>query len=445
MKTNLFKMGSSNNFMKSLSVLTFLTVLVFCFGFSSAVSYNATNGTNIINSCGEIISPGAYVLANDLGFSGFYCLKVNASDVFVSGSGYKIYNGSNFGMGILNYGSNLSLHNLSIDSVMTSLFFMGGVENNSLNSINFMGNTNLINNESSVIYSLYNVSYYFDATFFDHIGSKLNNSNITLINTNTGDQTIVLSDENGTTPTQTLLGYVNNNGNLTNYSYYASAIVNGFLITSDIFDITSNMDVNVTLNDTVAPSVVLNSPSDGASYTSNSQNVEFNFSADDLSNFSCVLYVEGNNYTNFTVNGSEYFVSDSFIPGSYSWYVNCTDSADNSNITSNRSFTVSAPVVAATGGGGDGGGWAAPNEPIIVNSLEGGEGDGQEEEEPEEEVQTGLLTGGVIAPITGAAVGTLGETGTLILGVFATVLLIVAGVVVFKKAEWKRKGKKSKK
>ncbi len=51
--------------------------------------------------------------------------------------------------------------------------------------------------------------------------------------------------------------------------------------------------------------------------------------------------------------------TQTFIPGSYIWKINCTDSSNNFGNSSQRSFSVTAPIVQSTspsGGGGGGGG-----------------------------------------------------------------------------------------
>lgn len=441
MKTNLFKVKSSNNVMKKLGIFAFLAIFVFGFGIVGAAMYS---GGGNIYECGVINAPGVYALNQSFNFSGVGpCLLIFTGDVVIDGNGYLLMsNRSNETQGIFSNGfDNITITNLFISNFSVGLNF---TDTSNVSLVDF--NSSDCNPSISGTGSNISVSNYLDLTVLDQDGNPLNASNVTLFNNVTKESQSILTDENGTIPTQTLVDYTNNNSVITNMTYYMTAVLDGYTNYSYQFNITSNMDVNITLNDTVAPSLVLNSPSDGVSYTSNSQNVEFNFSADDLSNFSCVLYVGGNNYTNFNINGSEYLASDSFTPSTYNWNVNCTDSAGNSNVSSNRTFIVNAPVVATGGGGGDGGGWAAP--PIVVNEQQNIEQlpiNEDEGDEQAEEIDTGFLTGGAISPVTGAVVGTLGETGTLVLGLFATVLLVFAGVLVFKKAEWKKKKKGKKK
>src|SRR3989339_524120 len=102
------------------------------------------------------------------------------------------------------------------------------------------------------------------------------------------------------------------------------------------------------------------SPENSASYTSSSQSITFSYNVSENINLSnCSLIVDDAiSLTNISiVNLSEtQSFTNSFIPGSYNWNINCTDKAGNINYSSQRSFTVTAPAVVASSGGGGGGG-----------------------------------------------------------------------------------------
>ena len=126
----------------------------------------------------------------------------------------------------------------------------------------------------------------------------------------------------------------------------------------------SNSDLaneNYTLTyDITSPNITLISPENSASYTSSSQSITFSYNVSENINLSnCSLIVnDAISLTNISiVNLSEtQSFTNSFIPGSYNWNINCTDKAGNINYSSQRSFTVTAPAVVASSGGGGGGG-----------------------------------------------------------------------------------------
>src|SRR3989339_10073 len=120
-------------------------------------------------------------------------------------------------------------------------------------------------------------------------------------------------------------------------------------------------DENYTLTyDITLPNITLISPENSASYTSSSQSITFSYNvSENINLFNCSLIVDDAiSLTNISiVNLSEtQSFTNSFIPGSYNWNINCTDKAGNINYSSQRSFTVTAPAVVASSGGGGGGG-----------------------------------------------------------------------------------------
>ncbi|MBT96676.1 hypothetical protein CMI49_01075 [Candidatus Pacearchaeota archaeon] len=115
------------------------------------------------------------------------------------------------------------------------------------------------------------------------------------------------------------------------------------------------------------PNITLISPDTPSSYTSNSQNITFNYNVtDNLNISSCNLIIDGeiNQTSSAITNQSEtQSFTESFSPGSYNWQINCTDSAGNINNSLSRSFSISAPAssseessTSSSGGGGGGGG-----------------------------------------------------------------------------------------
>ena len=113
--------------------------------------------------------------------------------------------------------------------------------------------------------------------------------------------------------------------------------------------------------DITAPNVTALDPSNGTSYSASSQNINFGYNVSDNFNVSnCSLIINNQiNTTNSTINLSliQNFSID-FGEGNYNWKVQCTDSALNKINSSERSFSISAPVSSTTSSGGGGGGSA---------------------------------------------------------------------------------------
>ncbi|MDP1729461.1 MAG: S8 family serine peptidase, partial [archaeon] len=113
---------------------------------------------------------------------------------------------------------------------------------------------------------------------------------------------------------------------------------------------------NTLTYDITAPSINLTSPSDGYAETASSSTLTFNYNVTDANNISnCSLIVNGAvNTVNLTINPSS--ITSTFVPGNYNWSVNCSDNSGNIGNSSNRSFTITAPVAVCTNCGGGGGG-----------------------------------------------------------------------------------------
>ncbi len=103
--------------------------------------------------------------------------------------------------------------------------------------------------------------------------------------------------------------------------------------------------------DSISPKIVLQTPSDG--YSSSSGSVLFEFDINEINIDSCLLVIE-DNYS-ISSNGS-ISQSVSLADGSYTWYVNCSDLAGNTNTSEQRSLSISSPVISVDLGGGGGSG-----------------------------------------------------------------------------------------
>ncbi len=111
----------------------------------------------------------------------------------------------------------------------------------------------------------------------------------------------------------------------------------------------------------VLPNIALNSPANGASYTSSTPiTVNLIFTATDAMSptMNCSLYLDGLlNYTNASVvSGSPDQISVLTALGSYAWNVTCRDIFNNTNSSATYGFTISSGGGGGGGGGGGSGG-----------------------------------------------------------------------------------------
>ncbi|MFH1359154.1 MAG: S8 family peptidase [archaeon] len=130
------------------------------------------------------------------------------------------------------------------------------------------------------------------------------------------------------------------------------------------------------LYDATSPNISLLDPTDSSSYTSNSQTINFGFNVSDNNDISnCSLIINNVvSLTNTSVDKSLIQnISQSFVPGSYNWNINCSDESGNVFNSSLRGFTVTAPAVqtASTGGGGGGG---SASKTYVISDEQASEG-----------------------------------------------------------------------
>lgn len=110
--------------------------------------------------------------------------------------------------------------------------------------------------------------------------------------------------------------------------------------------------------DVTKPNITLISPADLASYTSDSQQIIFQYNVSDNYNIAnCSLIINDTiNLINFSITNfslTQVF-GQTFSPASYSWQINCSDNATNQENSSQRSFIITAPQtqIQISGGGG---------------------------------------------------------------------------------------------
>lgn len=187
--------------------------------------------------------------------------------------------------------------------------------------------------------------------------SNINNTNITITNS-TGD--IIYSNlTNSSIPQQTLLSYENIGGTTTWYSNYTiTASADNYFSQSIDINLTDNNNTSFILLESVAPMITLISPADSYSTTASSTTINFQFNiSDDSAISNCSVYYTGGSSGNTSLmnnSGGTNTISASLSSGSYSWYVNCTDSVNNIGNSSTRSLTINVPASSGSDSGGGG-------------------------------------------------------------------------------------------
>jgi len=129
--------------------------------------------------------------------------------------------------------------------------------------------------------------------------------------------------------------------------------------------------------ETISPNLTITeSPTDETS--SSTEKIFYFNTSDNYENTNCSLLFDdviqtSKLITNYTITNN---FTRTLTPATYNWKINCTDQAGNSNISTQASFTITAPTVTTTGGGGGGGGGGSPtlkngtiNNPISSSRL----------------------------------------------------------------------------
>ncbi len=166
---------------------------------------------------------------------------------------------------------------------------------------------------------------------------------LTAIDTNFDSATVFLYNSSGdlvNTTVQFLSPIVVDYENLPDGTYYLNATAN---------DTYGNSAVSVTRTivlDNSIPSLLIVSPTNGLN--SSESSVDFVFNAVDSSNISCALYMDEEGFVSYFVKDinvsvvsgeSTTLTADELSNRTYSWYVNCTDLAGNSNSSAVRILT----------------------------------------------------------------------------------------------------------
>lgn len=306
----------------------------------------------------DTLSPNLTLLSpenNHVNFNSSHIFSCNASDWELRNISFYLWNSTSLvNLSVFNMTSKYSETNLTIYNLSLETYTWNCRACDSMNNCAFASNNSTLK------------------TWFVNLNSPSNNTYTT-----TKAQTFNCS-------AKTEAGKAIKN--LTFYLWNSSSVVNSTLFSVSGQENSTNLTINLSEElyywnclakdnesnstfaeenysiayDVTKPNISLISPDNSASYTSNSQEITFSFSVSDnigISNCSLIISnsVEATNSSinNLTLN---YSVKDSFSPGTYTWYINCTDKAGNMNSSINRTFIINSAGSSDTSGGGNNGG-----------------------------------------------------------------------------------------
>ncbi|MFH1972702.1 MAG: S8 family serine peptidase [archaeon] len=128
--------------------------------------------------------------------------------------------------------------------------------------------------------------------------------------------------------------------------------------------------------DTIKPAITLTSPADKQIYSSSLQEITFQYGVTDTNSIdNCSLIIDS------TINATDASATGSFTKSypieNYTWYTNCTDSANNQNMSEQRTFNISTPTPVSpnsgspggSGGGSSGGGGGGSGTSTSVTQI----------------------------------------------------------------------------
>ena len=304
-----------------------------------------------VNPNVTLISPSN----NSLNVSENQTFNCNVSDWQLSNVTFYLYNSSDdlINQSVFNVSGENNQTNITVNNLETGTYYWNCYGRDLKNNFGFASsNFSLI--ISSVIESLSSptnnnytniASNNFNCTSRSFVGYSMSNVSFYLYNS-----TELIYNE-----TKNVSGF--NNVSSFNYSFgYEDEYNWNCLGVNNISE--SDFDSNFSVvYDLSVPVVSLSSPNDGSTYTSSSQSISFDYNATDDLNMTCKLFIDGvvANSSN-VLNESDSSFVNSYIPGTYTWSVNCSDLAMNQGNTSSRSFIVYTPSSSSSGGGSSSGG-----------------------------------------------------------------------------------------
>lgn len=152
----------------------------------------------------------------------------------------------------------------------------------------------------------------------------------------------VLNKTNFNVSSNSIASVYVNGLSVTNHTWIISCIDNaGFIGVSETYNFSINSNVNI----------VLLSPADN--YSTNTGNINFTYIPNSPADFDlgfCDLYINNaiqSTHVALTSGVQDTFVETGFTSGTYTWYINCTDSVGKNNISETRTFIIDtiAPTV----------------------------------------------------------------------------------------------------
>ncbi|HJO14663.1 MAG TPA: S8 family serine peptidase [Candidatus Pacearchaeota archaeon] len=194
-------------------------------------------------------------------------------------------------------------------------------------------------------------------TLNNPVNNTYTNSNLGIfncsVNANFGEElnnlTFKISNSSEIKYSQTvnLSGIVNSS--VFNYNFSNEGVYNWTCEANDNISVASNI-INYDIN---LPVVNLFNPINDNSYESNNLELSFTFNVSEISSCSLIINDEIQETKNNVLNDS---FTDNFVPGDYSWKINCIDLAGNINNSETRGFSINAVEESGSGGSGGGGG-----------------------------------------------------------------------------------------
>jgi hypothetical protein len=207
-------------------------------------------------------------------------------------------------------------------------------------------------------------------TLNNPVNNTYTNSNLSIfncsVNANFGEElsnlTFKISNSSEIKYSQTvdLSGIANSS--VFNYSFSNQGVYNWTCEANDNISVASNI-INYDIN---LPVVNLFNPINDNSYESNNLELSFTFNVSEISSCSLVINDEIQETKNNVLSDS---FTNNFVPGDYSWKINCTDLAGNINNSETRSFSINAVEESSSGGGGSGGGGSSSSSTITPSII----------------------------------------------------------------------------
>lgn len=248
-------------------------------------------------------------------------------------------------------GKSVTLNNLTTGILIRDASFNQNISatvNSTITLLNVSGYP--IANETVDSTSSITRKWYYNAVVNDTNGNILNGANVSIYNSSGSLVGSYLTNSSGMISQLNLTEYVNNGTRSYATNYTINVTMEDYSNYSAQVNLTTNVNSVLTMSESVVPNVTLVSPVDDYSDTSSSVSVSFKFNVSDDSEVSnCTLYLSSTGYANTSaISKTETnTISRTLTPGSYSWYVNCTDALGNVGNSSTRSLTITAPVVAS--------------------------------------------------------------------------------------------------